>query len=416
MSSEQQFEKFIDNIKLTSAQREDAKTKYTGVCKKLHDHYYQNVEYTGATKLLIGSYGKKTHIRPPRDVDVLFIMPPEKFEQYQDNDGNSQSQLLQDIKKILSEKYTTTDKIKAWGKVVLVEFSEGVHNIELLPAWENDDGTFTIPNTESGGSWETWDPKTEIKRIKESDATTGKTKQLIRMIKKWTDNCSVNLKSFQIENGVLDFFSSNDSNQPYAQLVRNFLDFFKGTIHDEATESHLNTACNRAKKACEFEEKEKYDESTAEWKKVFGQDFQSQETSKSFSTFETPQLEDYSHCVPPKWPIENAIKVNINAFIFTENKERRLGGINSNGRQISPGLSMKFIANSNAPSSVEHYWQVVNTGHAAKQAGDLRGSIFNGNQARWEHSKYKGKHWIECFLVQNNTCIGRSGKFFININ
>lgn len=416
MKSDQQFEKFIDNIKLTSAQRKDAKTKYTGVCKKLHDNYYPDIEYSGSTKLLIGSYGKKTHIRPPRDVDVLFIMPPEKFEQYQDNEGNSQSQLLQDIKKVLSEKYTTADKIKAWGKVVLVKFSEGVHNVELLPAWEKDDGTFIIPNTENGGSWEIWDPKTEIKNIKESDSKTGKTKSLIRMIKRWTDNCSVDLKSFQIENSVLDFFSSNESNKPYAQLVRDFLIFFKGTVNDESVKSHLTTAYNRAKKACEFEEKEKYDEATTEWKKIFGQDFYSQETSKSLSTYKTPQIEDFSHCVPPKWPIESAVKVNIDAFIFTENQERRLGGINSDGRHISPGLSIKFTAYSNATSDVEHYWQVVNTGSAARQSGDLRGGIFNGRQARWEHTKYKGKHWVECFLVQNNRCIGRSGKFFININ
>lgn len=120
--------------------------------------------------------------------------------------------------------------------------------------------------------------------------------------------------------------------------------------------------------------------------------------------------------MPPKWPIENAVKVSIDAFIFTENKERRLGCINSDGRHISPELSIKFTANSNKASDVEHYWQVVNTGAAARQAGDLRGSIFNGRQARWEHTKYKGKHWVECFLVQNNICIGKSGKFFININ
>lgn len=93
------FIKFYENIKLTKKQKEDAKTKYEGVCKKLHDYYYPEITYTGDTKLLIGSYGKHTNIRPPRDVDVLFIMPPEKFNEYNDNNSNAQSQLLQDIKK-----------------------------------------------------------------------------------------------------------------------------------------------------------------------------------------------------------------------------------------------------------------------------------------------------------------------------
>ncbi|MBO8131845.1 MAG: hypothetical protein H0Z29_10100 [Candidatus Marinimicrobia bacterium] len=120
MSIQKQFEQFYENIKLTSSQREDAKRKYNGVCKKLHDHYYPDNEYNGSTKLLIGSYGKHTNIRPPRDVDVLFIMPDDKFDRYDDNESNSQSQLLQDIKRILSEKYSTTEKIKGWGKVELV--------------------------------------------------------------------------------------------------------------------------------------------------------------------------------------------------------------------------------------------------------------------------------------------------------
>lgn len=188
MSIQIQFEQFYENIKLTPLQREDAKRKYNGVCKKLHDYYYTDIEYIGNTKLLIGSYGKHTNIRPPRDVDILFIMPDDKFKQYDDNESNGQSQLLQDIKNILSEKYTTTDKIKGWGKVVLIQFSDGTHNVELLPAWEQDDGKFVIPNSGRGGFWEIWDPKSEIQIINDSDKQTeGKTRSLIRMIKKWSE-------------------------------------------------------------------------------------------------------------------------------------------------------------------------------------------------------------------------------------
>ncbi len=120
---EEQFAKFYENIKLTPAQRQDAIDKYTGICKKLHHHYYPTLTYNGDTKLLIGSYGKRTHIRPARDVDVVFVMPPEKFAQYHDNTSNGPSQLLQRIKSILEEKYTSTP-VKAFGKVVVLEFAE----------------------------------------------------------------------------------------------------------------------------------------------------------------------------------------------------------------------------------------------------------------------------------------------------
>lgn len=409
------FQKFLNNILLTSQQREDAKKKYNGVCKKLHDHYYPDTEYNGSTKFLIGSYGKRTNIRPPRDVDVLFIMPDDKFEQYDNNESNSQSQLLQDIKKILSEKYSTTEKIKGWGKVVLVQFADGTHNIELLPAWEKENGKFIIPNTENGGFWETWDPRAEIKKINDSDKkTNGKTRALIRMIKKWSENCSAKLKSFQIEEKVVGFFSSNDSDEEYSILVRDFLGYFYD-LADEKVKSHLRTAHNRAIKACNLENEGKIEEATDEWKKIFGNDFPSVEGSSKSYQEDKPVLADHSHCEPLRWPFERIYRVGIEAYIYTENKAKRLGGINSDGRVLSSGLYLKFIAKTNAKGICEYYWQVVNTGEAAKRNNDLRGKIFEGSQVQWEHTKYPGKHWIECFIVQDNICVARSGRFFVNI-
>jgi len=411
-----QFEKFYENIKLTPHQLEDAEKKYNGVCKKLHDYYYPEIEYTGDTKLLIGSYGKHTNIRPPRDIDVLFIMPDDIFKQYSDNLSNSQSQLLQDIRNILSEKYPTTEEIKAWGKVVLIKFADGTHNVELLQAWEQNDDRFIIPNTEKGGSWEFYNPRYEIERINRSDKKTGgKTRALIRMIKKWSENCSVRLKSFQIETKVLDFFNIYNQQQDttYSVLVRDFFHFYLNNS-DSDYKSYLETAFRRADKACNFEIGGKLDEATAEWKKIFGDDFPAVENEKSL-TETKPILADYSHCEPLRWPYEKKNKVSIDAYVYTENKQKRRGGINSDGRNLAKGLCLKFIANTNATGVFEYYWQVVNTGEAAKKANDLRGKIFKGNQVQWEHTKYTGKHWIECFIVQSNICVARSGKFFVNI-
>ena len=415
MSIQEQFEQFYENIKLTSSQREDAKKKYDGVCKKLHDYYYPNTEYDGSTKLLIGSYGKHTNIRPPRDVDVLFFMPNDKFEQYDDNESNGQSQLLQDIKRILREKYSTTDKIKGWGKVVLIQFADGTHNIELLPAWQTENGKFIIPNTKDGGFWEIWDPRAEIKKISDSDKkTNGKTRALIRMVKKWSENCSVKLKSFQIEEKIVDFFVSEDSDKEYPVLVRDFFRYFC-RLADENVKSYLKTAYNRARKACDLESEGKIVEAVEEWKKIFGSDFPSIDSSSKSFQEDKPVLADYSHCEPIKWPFERKYKVRIDAYIYTENKAKRLGGINSDGRSLSPNLCLKFIAKTNTEGVFKYYWQVVNTGEEARRNNDLRGNIFEGNQVQWEHTKYSGKHWIECFIVQNNICVARSGKFFVNI-
>ncbi len=115
---ETSFNKFIRKIKLTDLQKADAKAKIKSVCEKLHTTYYPDEVYNGSTKLLIGSYGKHTNIRPPKDIDLLFKMPNETFNRYNNLAGNKQSILLQDIREVLKEKFVTTDKIKAFGKLL----------------------------------------------------------------------------------------------------------------------------------------------------------------------------------------------------------------------------------------------------------------------------------------------------------
>ncbi len=431
MSTRAQFEKFYENIKLTQAQREDAKRKYDGVCGKLHSYYYPNIEYNGDTRFLIGSYGKKTHIRPARDIDVIFIMPPEKFSQYDDNSSNCQSQLLQDIKKILEEKYPDTP-IKAFGKVVVLEFAEPQHNVELLPAWENENGTFVIPNSENGGSWETVDPRAEAKRIKDSDEITGKTKALIRMVKKWSELCTAPVKSYVIENKVLDFFSINDGDNEFAPTVRDFLAYFCNSALEENLRSHLSTALNRATKACDFENEQKLDKATDEWKKIFGDDFPSFEAergivatfhqiiSKLQSLFPATTEEHLdrkygiSTVLNPVYSV--TVDVNINQNGFRKN-HWLLSEFQQRGYRINKKASLLFkIISHNVPEPYSVKWKVRNFGDEARGLGALRGEINedDGTETRKESTLYLGEHYVECYIIKDNQCVA-IGHVFVPI-
>jgi len=177
------------------------------------------------------------------------------------------------VKGILEEKYPDTS-IRAFGKVVVIEFSDTKHNVELLPAWENEDRTFTIPNSGDGGSWEQWDPRSEIQKIQDSDSRTGRTKALIRMVKKWSENCTAKLKSYQIEERVLGFFANDEfSDKKYPALVQDFFSNFYNATADEGLRSHINTALNRVAKACEYEQNGNLEKAAEEWQKIFGNDF-----------------------------------------------------------------------------------------------------------------------------------------------
>ena len=421
---EKQFEKFYENIKLTPTQKEDAKTKYNGVCSKLHDYYYPDTAYSGSTKLLIGSYGKHTSIRPARDIDVIFILPPEKFAQYDDNTSNKQSQLLQDVKKILEEKYPNTP-ISAFGKIVKLEFADTKHNVELVPGWENDDGTFTIPDSENGGRWHRQDYRKEIQEIADSDATTGKTKFLIRSIKKWSDNCTARIRTFQIEQVVLSFFSTNGiKNTTTAQLLVNFFQFFLNSTTDQGLRSHLTTALNRAQKALDFEINSKYEEAADEWKKVFGDDFPK---TVKIASVEVPVSEDEfaklnrltdeypsgdeehltrNYGIP--FEINSAYSISLDADV--EQDGFRKSTLMSFIQSKFPLLKKKkllFKVNHDVPAPYEIKWKVRNFGEEAKNVGALRGQIHDddGSESRKESTLYHGEHYVECYIIKNNKCV-----------
>lgn len=270
------FSKFICNLCLTDTQKNDAKTKYTGVIDCLAKHFY-NRNSNSNDQFLFGSYKTKTHIRPiddGSDVDVLFKIDEDAYEKYEDNPSG----LLQEVRRALKDKHTTTEEIHAWGKVVLVKFCDGHHNVEVLPALENDDNTFKIPNTENGGSWEeNFNPREQIDSFRESNENTdGLTRELTKIIKNWVRNTSSLIyKSYQIIADVIDFlnktYPNGKGNNKYDEIVQAFLLYKRSrlTSTDSKFSSHFETAIKRANKAVQYEKEGKHIEASEEWRKVF---------------------------------------------------------------------------------------------------------------------------------------------------
>lgn len=275
-----QFTKFSENIRLKESQETDAKTKYNGVCKTLHKSYYDN-EYDGKTKLLFGSYRTKTNTRPlseNQDVDVIFKIPEATYNKFKNHNGNGPSALLQEIKNVLAKTYTTTERIKGWGKVVLVKFANNKHNIEVLPAFELEDKTFIIPNSENGGSWDDFDPRDQLKTFRTSNATTNSlTADLTRMMKTWVDNTSsLKYKSYNLLNDTMNFLKTNYENgadySDYHLVIKECFKYLKDNC-DSSLDGHLKSACDRADKAVDYIDNNKPSEASIEYRKIFGTEY-----------------------------------------------------------------------------------------------------------------------------------------------
>lgn len=64
-----------------------------------------------------------------------------------------------------------------------------------------------------------------------------------------------------------------------------------------------------------------------------------------------------------------------------------------------------FITECDVPEPYDIYWKTKNTGAEASGANDLRGEIAKGSHRKPEHTKYRGEHYAECYIVKDGTCI-----------
>lgn len=444
------FKKLLKKLRLKDPQKKDAKTKVKSVCETLHAKYYPNHTYDGRTKFLVGSYGKHTNIRPPKDIDVIFKMPDDAFQRFDSLSGNKQSQLLQEVRVALKDKFSTTEKISAFGKVIVVGFSEGTHTVEVLPGWQLPSGAFRIPNTENGGSWEEWNPLAEEKNITDSSKATGKTRSLIRILKSWTVTCSVPIKSFILEILVVDYLREQHQNQVnvlYPELVLGFFKYLKGKrngmVISSASGKAINlgdvwfskaeTAVIRAEKANEFEAKGKLRDASVEWKKVFGDDFPIAEDEKEAAvieasldikiaqltrTYPSPDEEHITrtHNVPVQ--LVDGYRVSIDAEV-TQNGFRTglLSSFLARRFPLLKGKKLLFtVTRSNVPTPYNVMWKVRNFGDEARDANGLRGEITHDRGARQkeERTLYHGEHYVECYVIKDDVCVA-VGKILVPI-
>ena len=138
------FRTFLGNLAITPPQREDGNTKHAGVRACLNRHYYGTSSET-ANSLLIGSWGKGTQVRPSRDIDILFLLPASVWQQYEQRGDNKQSQLLQEVKNVLTAAYSQTT-MRGDGQVIFIPFN--TMPIELSPGFRCQDGKIIICDTQ----------------------------------------------------------------------------------------------------------------------------------------------------------------------------------------------------------------------------------------------------------------------------
>jgi Second Messenger Oligonucleotide or Dinucleotide Synthetase domain len=282
------FTQFHQALLLTPAQRTDGMTKRAGVVSCLNSAYYDSNSQTD-NSFFVGSWGKDTAIRPPRDVDIYFLLPPAVYNRFQGYIWNPQSALLQEVKDRLIAIYPATD-MSGDGQVVVVNF--GSYCVEVVPAFMlTTQGRYWICNTHDGGSYKETAPWAEVNQLDAADTTNGRNlRPLIRMLKAWQARCSVPIKSFHLELLATEFIGQSPWRLKdffyFDWITRDFFEFLCRRVNGyiivpgtyevialgDAWQSRALSAHQRAVKACDYERDNLVEAAGDEWQKIFGLD------------------------------------------------------------------------------------------------------------------------------------------------
>jgi hypothetical protein len=281
----QRFDQFHKSLALTPPQFVDGVTKRNGVVSCLNRQYYGSSSETDHS-FLIGSWGKDTATRPPRDVDTYFLLPAAVYTRFQSHVCNRQSALLREVKDVLTATYPDTD-MRGDGQVVVVRF--GSYSVEVVPAFELDNGRYWICDTHDGGSYKQTDPWAEVAHIDSADrANNGNLRPLIRMLKAWQACCSVPIKSFQLELLAADFIAQSPWRLYdffwFDWITRDFFAYLYYRVNTSVVvpgtletmylgndwQSRAETAYSRAVRACDHEKYNGVEAAGEEWQKIFG--------------------------------------------------------------------------------------------------------------------------------------------------
>lgn len=199
------------------------------ITKRLNTDFWTTMSET-AHSFYGGSYGRNTAINNTSDVDLVFELPYSIYQQYNAYNGNSQSALLQAVRNSIKTRYSVTN-IGADGQVVQVPFDDGL-TFEVLPAFVNNDCSYTYPDSNGGGVWRVTNPKAEIEAIRSRNADCNYNLiPLCKMTRAWKIKWGVPIKGLLIDTLAYQFINTwgfrDKSFLYYDFMCRDFFEFMK---------------------------------------------------------------------------------------------------------------------------------------------------------------------------------------------
>ena len=139
------------------------------------------------------------------------------------------------------------------------------------------------------------------------------------------------------------------------------------------------------------------------WDKLYSEEEQKVNDSSKVENYREQYIDELFP-VLLKYPLEIDASIELSGF-----RPSTLSNILKKIHFIPKNEEIKFFIQSIAvPKPYDIYWKVRNVGPKAYQRNQIRGQIFKtNNNTQTETSVFRGKHFVECYIVKDGVCIAR---------
>lgn len=410
MQVKDDFNEFISNLQIDNF--DDINTSLEEIAKKLNQKYYDNS--TTDNYLMVGSMGRNTSIKGESDIDVIYELPDEVFERFDDYESNGQSQLLNEIRDVLKEKYPSTD-IKGDGQVVVISFTK--YKIELVPGFKQDNNFYKYPDTHDSGSWKITKPILEIEEANNMINNTSTYRDICQMIREWKANNGVTICGLLIDILIKDFLDNNyeykwKPKSDYYELLKSVFKYLSDQNEDRKQWNAMGSNQIIENKNFNFIKKGKKaynklsnstDESST-LRELFGSRFPiSEQSANEYGYSNDEQFIEEIFPVYIMYSLKIDCEITQNGFrtgLLSEFIKKKF--------MIKQNRKLKFmIVENNIPKPYDIYWKVRNVGYEAIRRNCIRGQIKKGIDYLNESTNFYGPHYVECYIIKDGICVAR---------
>jgi hypothetical protein len=422
MNTTDTFKQFVSNIIIAEEKADTISYRYGRITKALNEKH-RGTDSKTANTLQVGSYGRYTGIKGISDLDMLYIMPGTKWEDY--NVAGGQAKLLQDTKAAISKTYSASD-IKVDRCVVTVSFSDS--HIDVQPVFEVEDQDYKYPDAYGSGSWKTTKPRQEMSAMKEAEEQKNKNlRRLCKMARAWKNKNGVYIGGLLIDTLAYNFLSStkeydSTSFSSYDLMCRDFFKYLYDQPKDQKEYGALGSK-QRVKVRKPFKRKAKkaYDlavdaiatssdkKEHRKWRDIFGNDFPKYQNEEAEARQVNENYRGNEEFIESYYPINISYDLKIDCEVKQNGfREGLLREFLVNKIKLMPKKSLRFYIDGidiAPPYAVK--WKVTNRGEQAIKRNCIRGQIIDdaGAQERKESTNFKGSHIVECYIIKDNMVV-----------